>query len=153
MRLALVAALAATLTGAAAASVGLDRGTATITTRTGTPRAVLKVEIARTDAERGRGLMNRRSLAAKAGMVFLYTEDHRGGFWMRNTLIPLDIAFADRRGTILRIMTMQPCRRDPCRVYDPKVAYRTALEVNAGSFRRWGVRAGDSIAVRTTRSG
>jgi uncharacterized protein len=153
MRLALLAALAATLTGAAAASIGFDRGTATITARAGTPRVVLKVEIARTPAQRGQGLMNRRSLGTKAGMVFLYPGDHRGGYWMKDTLIPLDIAFADARGKILRIQTMQPCRRDPCRVYDPKVAYRTALEVNAGSFRRWGVRAGDSIAVRTTRSG
>ena len=72
---------------------------------------------------------------------------------MKNTLIPLDIAFYDGRGKILRILTMQPCRRDPCRVYDPKVAYRAALEVNAGSFRRWGVRAGDRVAVRVTRSG
>jgi uncharacterized protein len=153
MRLALLAALAATLTVAAAASTGFDRGAATITARTGTSRVVLKVEIARTPAQRGQGLMNRRSLGAKAGMVFLYPGDHRGGYWMKDTLIPLDIAFADARGKILRILTMQPCRRDPCRVYDPKVAYRTALEVNAGSFRRWGVRAGDSIAVRTTRSG
>jgi uncharacterized protein len=153
MRLALLAALAATLTGAAAASIGFDRGTATITARAGTSRVVLKVEIARTPAERGQGLMNRRSLAAKAGMVFRYTEDHRGAFWMKNTLIPLDIAFYDGRGKILRILTMQPCRRDPCRVYDPNVAYRAALEVNAGSFRRWGVRTGDRIAVRTTRSG
>ena len=87
--------------------------------------------------------MNRRSLGAKAGMAFLYTEVQRGGFWMKNTLIPLDIAFADARGKILRILTMQPCRRDPCRIYYPNVAYRTALEVNAGSFRRWGVKAGD----------
>ena len=97
--------------------------------------------------------MNRRSLPAKAGMVFLYPEDHRGGFWMKNTLIPLDIAFYDGRGKILRILTMQPCRRDPCRIYDPNVAYRAALEVNAGSFRRWRVRVGDRVAVRATRSG
>ena len=111
----------------------------------------LRVELASTDAARARGLMNRRSLGAKAGMAFLYPENHRGGFWMRNTLIPLDIAFADARGRILRILTMQPCRRDPCQIYDPKVAYRTALEVNAGSFQRWGVKAGDRL--RVTRSG
>jgi uncharacterized membrane protein (UPF0127 family) len=86
-------------------------------------------------------------------MVFLYPEPHRGSFWMKDTLIPLDIAFADARGRILRIFTMQPCRRDPCRIYDPGVAYRSALEVNAGSFRRWGVHTGDRIAVRATRSG
>jgi uncharacterized protein len=153
MRFGLVAALALVLPTAAVAATAFGRGTATITAPTGSPRVVLKVEIARTDAERGRGLMYRRSLAAKAGMVFLYPFDHRGGYWMKNTLIPLDIAFYDARGKILRILTMQPCRRDPCRVYDPKVTYRAALEVNAGSFRRWGVRAGDRVAVRVTRSG
>lgn len=153
MRFGLVAALTLALATAAVAATAFGRGAATITAPTGSPRVVLTVEIARTDAERGRGLMYRRSLAAKAGMVFLYPFDHRGGYWMKNTLIPLDIAFYDARGKILRILTMQPCRRDPCRVYDPKVTYRGALEVNAGSFRRWGVRAGDRVAVRVTRSG
>jgi uncharacterized membrane protein (UPF0127 family) len=97
--------------------------------------------------------MNRRSLEAKAGMAFLYPEAHRGGYWMKDTLIPLDIAFAGASGKILRIFTMQPCRRDPCRIYDPKVDYRSALEVNAGSFRRWRVRVGDRISVRTTPAG
>ena len=154
MRLLLLAALAVALPAAALSATGFQHGTATIRAAgTGAQRVVLGVELARTNAERQRGLMNRRSLPAKAGMVFLYPEDHRGGFWMKNTLIPLDIAFYDGRGTILRILTMQPCRRDPCRIYDPNVAYRAALEVNAGSFRRWRVRVGDRVAVRATRSG
>ena len=153
MRLLLLAALAVALPATALSSTSFQRGTATIRAATGAPRVVLKVELARTPAERERGLMNRRSLAAKAGMVFLYPEAHRGGYWMKDTLIPLDIAFYDARGRILRIFTMQPCRRDPCRIYDPKVAYRAALEVNAGSFRRWRVQAGDRVAVRVTRAG
>lgn len=140
------------LPAAAPAATAFDRGTATISTRAGT-KVVVQVELARTSAERARGLMYRRSLPAKAGMVFLYPEPQRGAFWMKNTLIPLDIGFADARGKILRILTMQPCRRDPCRVYDPGVAYRFALEVNAGAFRRWGVRAGDRVVVRVTRAG
>ena len=152
MRVILLATLAVVLPAVALASTGFGRGTATITAATGAaPRVVLKVELARTNAERQQGLMNRRSLAAKSGMVFLYPRDHRGGYWMKNTLIPLDIAFYDARGKILRILTMQPCRRDPCRSYDPRVAYRGALEVYAGSFRRWGVKAGDR--VRVTRAG
>jgi uncharacterized protein len=142
------AALAAALAAATAlAGTAFDRGTATVTTASG-KKLVLQVEIARTPAERQRGLMQRRSLAPKAGMVFAYPIDARGGFWMKNTLIPLDIAFYDRRGRIVRTLTMTPCRRDPCRVYDPGRAYRGALEVNAGSFRRWNVRAGDRIVVR-----
>ena len=150
---ALLAASALALPAAALASTTFGHGTATINSATGTPRVVLTVELARTHAERQQGLMNRRSLGAKAGMVFLYPEAHRGGYWMKDTLIPLDIAFSDARGKILRVFTMQPCRRDPCRIYDPGVAYRSALEVNAGSFRRWRVRVGDRVAVRATRSG
>ena len=156
MRLLLLAALAfaVALPTAALSTNGFQRGAATIKAAdTGATRVVLTVELARTPAERAQGLMNRRSLAAKAGMVFVYPQDHRGGYWMKNTLIPLDIAFYDARGRILRIFTMQPCRREPCRIYDPNVAYRGALEVNAGSFRRWRVRAGDRIAVRATRAG
>jgi uncharacterized membrane protein (UPF0127 family) len=146
--LALLGATAAVLAGAALAATEIDRGTATLTTRAG-KSVVVHVQIARTRAERQRGLMLRRTLAPKEGMVFAYPADTRGGFWMKNTLIPLDIAFSDRRGRIVRILTMAPCRRDPCRVYDPGVAYRSALEVNAGSFRRWNVRVGDRVAVRS----
>jgi len=84
-------------------------------------------------------------------MVFVYAEDVTGAFWMKNTLIPLDIAFANASGRIVRILQMAPCRTDPCRLYDPRAAYRTALEVNAGSFRRWNVRVGDRLDYRLTR--
>jgi uncharacterized protein len=128
----------------ALAGGGPDRETVTITTR---ERAVtVRVEIADSPSERRRGLMGRRTLAPRAGMLFVYPQDATGGYWMKDTLIPLDIAFIGARGRILRIFTMAPCRRDPCRVYDPRVRYRSALEVNAGSFRRWGVRVGDRVS-------
>ena len=127
--------------------VRFPRGTATIST--GSRQLVLQVELAQTPALRARGLMGRRSLAPRAGMVFAYSSPTTGAFWMKNTLIPLDIAFYDVRGRILRMLTMQPCRTENCRLYDPKVAYRGALEVNAGSFRRWGVERGDRIVVRS----
>ncbi len=127
-------------------TTGFPRGTATITT--GGTQLVLQVERARTPAQRAQGLMGRRTLAPRAGMTFEYESPATGAFWMKNTLIPLDIAFYDGRGRILRILTMQPCRVAACPVYDPKVAYRGALEVNAGSFRRWGVGRGDRIVVR-----
>ncbi len=135
-------------TFAPASASGFSRGTATIST--GNSRIVLMVELARTPAQRSRGLMGRRSLAPRAGMVFQYASPTTGAFWMKDTLIPLDIAFYDVRGRILRILTMQPCRTDVCSLYDPRVAYRGALEVNAGSFRRWGVERGDRIVVRAS---
>jgi uncharacterized membrane protein (UPF0127 family) len=107
----------------------------------------LDVEIADTDERREFGLMFREALPADSGMVFVYQTDETGGFWMKDTLIPLSIAFYDSNGRILRILDMEPCRADPCPVYDPGVAYRGALEVNRGAFRRWGVEAGDRVVL------
>ena len=135
--------------GVASAPAGDDvfeRARATIIKQDGR-RIALRVELARTPEQRGVGLMGRRTLAGNAGMLFLYGRDRRGPFWMKDTRIPLGIAFLDRRGRILRIMRMEPCRADPCRVYDPGLAYRSALEVNAGSFGRWRVRRGDIVRL------
>lgn len=123
----------------------LTTGSAEITGDGGARR--LTVEIADSDAERRRGLMGRTSLAADAGMVFLYSEDRDGAFWMKDTTIPLSIAFFDEDGRILRILDMEPCRSDPCPLYGPGVDYRGALEVRRGSFARWGVTPGDRITV------
>jgi uncharacterized membrane protein (UPF0127 family) len=119
--------------------------TAVIETDDGPVR--IAVEVADTDEERQRGLMNRRSLPEDAGMVFVFESDTSGGFWMKNTLIPLSIAFYDASGKILRILDMEPCRADPCMVYDPGVVYRGALEVNKGAFKRWGVSEGDVLEL------
>ena len=132
-----------------ALALALPHGTALIETERAT--VPVRVEIAETDAARGRGLMDRTRLAPRAGMVFLFPRDTTGGFWMKNTKIPLSIAFYDATGTILRIMDMAPCRGDPCRVYEPRVEYRAALEVNRGAFRRWHVRIGDIVRLRRTR--
>jgi uncharacterized membrane protein (UPF0127 family) len=122
-----------------------ERPRVVIETRAGEQE--IAVEIADTDAERQRGLMNRTSLDADAGMVFLFPSETAGGFWMKNTLIPLSIAFYDADGRIVRILDMEPCRRDPCRIYDPEVTYVGALEVNQGAFRRWNVSEGDRLRL------
>ena len=64
---------------------------------------------------------------------------------MKDTLIPLSIAFADADGMIVSILDMEPCETDPCEIYDPGVTYRSALEVNQGAFSRWGVEEGDRL--------
>jgi uncharacterized protein len=114
---------------------------------TGDDEVTVQVEVADSEEERAVGLMNRESLEDDAGMVFLFPEPSSGGFWMKDTLIPLSIAFADGQGRILRILDMDPCRADPCEVYDPGVAYRTALEVNQGAFAEWGVEEGDRLTL------
>jgi uncharacterized protein len=139
----LAAALAAAT--ALAACGGSDQPTVVLTGDDG--EHVVDVEVADSDAERQRGLMGRSELGADAGMIFVYDTDQRGGFWMKDTLVPLSIAFYDRTGRILRILDMEPCRHDPCRIYDPGVAYRGALEVNRGAFRRWGIREGDALRL------
>ena len=131
----------------AAAAITFPHGTAVITT-TPTHTVTVRIEIARTDPQRHQGLMGRDTLAPRAGMAFLWTGEVRGTFWMKNTTIPLSIAFWDRRGRILKILDMSPCLRDPCRVYDPKVPFSGALEVNRGAFRRWGAHPGSAIRIR-----
>lgn len=106
--------------------------------------------IADTDPLRQYGLMYRPRLRHDLGMAFLWPEDTQGGFWMKNTLIPLSIAFFDSNNVIVEILDMEPCVEDDCTVYDPGVSYRGALEVNQGAFREWGISKGDLIEVTKT---
>jgi uncharacterized protein len=108
------------------------------------------VQVARTDEQRTMGLMERPSLAADSGMLFVYQNDQpaTAGFWMFRTRIPLDIAFADSTGLIVAIRTMQPCTATlaaGCPNYEPGARYRYALEVNAGFFARRRVGIGARI--------
>jgi uncharacterized membrane protein (UPF0127 family) len=103
----------------------------------------VRVEVVDTPETRQRGLMGRPSLDEDAGMLFIWPEDASSSFFMKDTLIPLSIAFIADDGTVLRILDMEPCASDPCPLYDPRTSYRMALEVRQGSFARWGVREGD----------
>ena len=107
----------------------------------------LTLEVADTPELRQRGLMGRESLPADHGMLFTFEEDTASGFWMKDTPLPLSIAFLDRHGGILAILDMEPCEADPCPVYEPEAIYRSALEVNRGAFERWGVGVGDELRV------
>lgn len=105
------------------------------------------VEIAQTDEARLEGLMNRESLPEDAGMMFIYFEPTISGFWMKDTSIPLSIAFIDEEQTITEIIDMEPCTKDPCPSYTPKSAYTAALEVNMGAFDEWGIDVGDTVTI------
>ena len=91
-------------------------------------------EVAKTSAQRSLGLMNRRQ-APKDGMLFVFPGPTTGGFWMKNTLVPLTIVFFDSSGKRVRKLSMTPCREDPCRIYDPGRSYRFALELRASDTR------------------
>ena len=69
------------------------------------------------------------------GMLFVFPRAESGGFWMKNTLVPLSIVFFDSRGQRVRRLSMTPCRRDPCPIYDPGKSYRFALELRASDTR------------------
>lgn len=102
----------------------------------------VEVEIADDAQERARGLMFRESLEENHGMLFIYESEQRLGFWMKNTLIPLDIAYADREGRIVDIRQMEP--QDQTTIYSAAPAMY-ALEMNQGWFEANGVRVGDRI--------
>jgi uncharacterized protein len=138
--------LALVLATAAFGATTFPRGTAVL--GAGERRVTVAVELATTSDQRARGLMFRTKLAPDAGMAFLFGRSVTGGFWMKNTRIPLSIAFWNARGRIVRILDMTPCRADPCPVYDPRMSYVGALEVNRGAFRRWGVARCDRLAIR-----
>jgi uncharacterized protein len=124
-----------------------EAGGPVVVIETGSGEVEVPVEVADSSEERAVGLMNRESLPADAGMIFLFDEDTASAFWMKNTLIPLSIAFADEEGTIVSILDMEPCEADPCELYDPGVSYRSALEVNQGAFDDWGVEVGDRLSL------
>lgn len=112
----------------------------------------IDVQVAATDAQRSIGLMGRSSMPDDVGMYFLFEAPHQGGFWMKNTLIPLSIAFIDGEGTIVDILDMQPCESDPCEIYTPDSEYLAALEVNEGMFDEWGISEGDRADLTSISS-
>ncbi len=100
------------------------------------------VEIADDPETRGRGLMNRDSIPEDHGMLFVYPEEQILSFWMRNTRIPLDIAFLDRSGFILEIQQMEPHDERSHASSQPAMY---ALELRQGWFEDHGVEAGDRV--------
>ena len=102
----------------------------------------IEAELAHTDMTRQVGLMNRPAMPAQRGMVFVFTQDARHCMWMKNTLIPLSVAFLDREGRILNIEDMKPQTEDS---HCAAGAARFALEMNQGWFAGRGIRAGDKI--------
>jgi uncharacterized membrane protein (UPF0127 family) len=102
----------------------------------------VRVEIADTDPERQRGLMGRTALPEDQGMLFVFGGEQELSFWMRNTLIPLSIAYIDSEGRIVDIQDMKPLDDDPPHYVSAEPA-RYALEVNQGFFEEHGIEVGD----------
>lgn len=103
----------------------------------------LDVELADTAEERRMGLMGRENLDPYDGMAFVWDEPVETAFWMKDTLIPLSIAFWDEHGRIVSIIDMDPCEADPCPTYAPGIPFVGAVEVGQGGLARRGVEVGD----------
>jgi len=108
-----------------------------------------ELEVARTNQQRSIGLMFRTNLPADRGMVFLFEPPQPTAFWMRNTLIPLDMVFA-HQGRIVDIQQdVPPCKTPQCPVYGPNYStlVDTVVEFNAGTARKLGLKVGDRLLV------
>jgi uncharacterized membrane protein (UPF0127 family) len=106
-------------------------------------KAALTVEIARTAEQSARGLMHRHSLPANQGMLFIFPEERQAHFWMANTLLPLSIAYLDRKGKILEIQNLVPLDKTIRSSKATNVLY--AIEVNQGWFRLNELKPGDLV--------
>jgi len=91
-----------------------------------------RVAVASSLEERVQGLMGVTDLGGVDGMLFVFPAETTSGFWMKDTLIPLDIAFFDADMRLRSVLTMEPCLAEPCRVYSPGISYQWALEALPG---------------------
>jgi hypothetical protein len=103
----------------------------------------LNVRIAETEQERQTGLMHVMALAPDDGMAFVFDGPVTATFWMKDTLIPLSVAFVGEDGRVVSIADMQPCEGDPCPTYSATGPYMLAVEANLGWFADHSVAAGD----------
>lgn len=108
------------------------------------PEIRLSLEIAATPEERARGLMFRDSLDTDVGMLFVFDQAARSAFWMRNTMIPLSIAFLGKDGEVLDIQDMEPLSEE---LHFSRDAYWYALETNRGWFALHDVKVGDRLII------
>ena len=105
----------------------------------------LNIEIAENDAHRSTGLMFRTTMPEDSGMLFIFPIDTDGAFWMKNTLLPLSIAFIALDGRIVDIKNMEPQSET---LHQPTSKYRFALEVNQGYFARKRINVGDLVVQK-----
>lgn len=108
----------------------------------------ISVEIASTDAAREHGLMNRTHLSSGHGMLFVYPDAQPRYFWMKDTLIPLDILFFDAQRRLINVSTDTPsCKADPCPTYASTAPAQYVLELNAGAVKRLRIKTGEQFKL------
>jgi uncharacterized protein len=110
---------------------------------------VIQLEVAKTPDQQAIGLMNRKELAGDRGMVFLFSPARPVSFWMKNTLIPLDMVFVHKGKVVAISKDVPPCKADPCPTYGPgQSLVDQVIELRAGRAAELGIKAGDAIVVK-----
>ncbi len=135
-----IALVAACVLGLSAAGCGSDDARVRLTV--GGER--FEVELATTPEQRRQGLMFREQLGEREGMLFVFDEEQTVSFWMRDTPLPLSIAFIDARGVIVHVADMVPYSEAPV---PSRYPVRYALEVNKGALERAGIEVGDLVEL------
>jgi uncharacterized protein len=104
---------------------------------------IIQAEVAQSPVERSIGLMNRPTMGANEGMLFVFEQPGQQCFWMKNTLLPLSIAFLAEDGTVVNVEDMKPQSLDS---HCSRKAVRYALEMNVGWFAKRGIKSGARLS-------
>ena len=105
----------------------------------------LSIKIAKTSEEKAKGLMFVESMPENQGMLFVFDDEDKRTFWMKNTLIPLDMLWIDKNKQIVDIITAQPCKQDPCPTYSSDQKAKYILELNADYCEQDNIQKGDKV--------
>lgn len=108
----------------------------------------INAEIADDKQEQANGLMFREKLNKNEGMLFVFENEEYQTFWMKNTLIPLDMIFIDENFEIVDIKNAVPCKEEPCALYKSSKPAKYVLEVNSNFAEKNGINAGDKIILK-----
>lgn len=124
-----------------------EKNTVTVFTVAGPLK--INIEFAKTQQELETGLSNRASLDENSGMLFIFPDENIRSFWMKDTLIPLDLIFIDKTGQIDEILTMELCPKENlfCPTYDSIKPAEYVLEVNAGFAAKKHITEGDILEI------
>ena len=142
-RFALAAPLALAACTAQAQDAEIQFKRSSLVVATGTRDIKFEVELATNDSERGRGLMYRKQLGPYEGMLFDFYQEMPVSFWMKNTLIPLDMVFIAADGTVKHVhANAVPLTTDPV---PSRFPVRAVLEINGGSAALLGIKPGDTV--------
>ena len=107
----------------------------------------IDAEIADKDEERMNGLMFRENLSENKGMLFVFDNEETRTFWMKNTLIPLDMIFIGKNLEIVDIKYAVPCKEEPCTLYTSEKPAKYVLEVNANFTAKNKIKIGDKLSI------